>query len=311
MSGTFVSIGSGSQHFRRLLDEVVRIAPSLPQPIVVQHGRTPFDHPEIEHFKFVDETAFRSHLAECSLFITHGGGGSVLSAIKMGKTPVVVARRAQFGEVIDDHQVAFANELAAQDKIVAVNDVADLLSAANTALLHPVREESEEGNARALEVIARSLAELAPQTDDCIGLVAPSGGHLTEIRELAAIYRNHPHFFVINMPVVEPADMQGRTIVITLSQRDWKFLINLWEAFAILRRRRPKVLLTTGGGFSVAFALAGKALGIPTVYIETVAKVTVPTVTGRFMYRLADRFFYQWPNLASHFPRGEYIGLIL
>jgi hypothetical protein len=39
--------------------------------------------------------------------------------------------------------------------------------------------------------------------------------------------------------------------------------------------------------------------------------VVVPTVTGRIQYRFAARFLYQWSYLASHFPRGDYIGLIL
>jgi hypothetical protein len=29
------------------------------------------------------------------------------------------------------------------------------------------------------------------------------------------------------------------------------------------------------------------------------------------MYRLAERFFYQWPYLEPFFPKGEYVGLIL
>ena len=105
--------------------------------------------------------------------------------------------------------------------------------------------------------------------------------------------------------------MRDRTIEITLSQRDWKFFVNVTEAIQILRRERPKVILTTGGGFSVAFALVGKLLGIPTIYIETVAKVNVPTATGKVMYWIANRFFYQWPYLERYFPKGEYIGLVL
>jgi UDP-N-acetylglucosamine transferase subunit ALG13 len=311
MAGTFVSIGNSPRHFVRLLDEVARIASSLPQPIVVQRGRTPFDHPAIKHFSFVDAETFQDLLRGSQLFITHAGGGSVLAALRMGKTPVVVPRLARFGEHVDDHQIALAEELAKQGKIVRVDDIAQLRAAAETALACPPGEILETNNDAAVNAVASAVAQFAPERDDCVALITPSGGHLAEIRELSSAYCAHPHFFVVNVPLVEPEDMRGRTVVITLSERDWKFLINLWEAVAILREWRPKVLLTTGGGFSVAFTVVGKLLGIPTIYIETVGKVTVPTVTGRFMYRLADRFFYQWPNLARYFPRGEYIGLVL
>jgi hypothetical protein len=29
------------------------------------------------------------------------------------------------------------------------------------------------------------------------------------------------------------------------------------------------------------------------------------------MYRLADRFFYQWPGLAEFFPQGTYGGSLV
>jgi beta-1,4-N-acetylglucosaminyltransferase len=308
---TFVSIGNGTQGFSRLLDEVVRISDQLPQPIIIQRGRTPFSCGVIEHFDFTDEAGFLYHLRECKLFITHGGGGSVFSAIKLGKKAVVVPRRKHFDEIVDDHQMAFAAELATQGKIVPVYDIADLQTAAKEAVLNPTIPARADNADTAIREVSKAVLRIASDQQDKICIVTPSGGHLTEARELAPAYRDRPHFFVINTPIVQPLEMQGRTIEITISQRDLKFFVNIWEAFQILRRERPKVILTTGGGFSVAFALVGKLLDIPTIYVETVAKVNVPTATGKVMYWIADRFFYQWPYLERHFPKGEYIGLVL
>jgi beta-1,4-N-acetylglucosaminyltransferase len=308
---TFVSIGNGTQSFARLLNEVKRIGPDLPQPVIVQHGRTKFESDTIEHFDFTDEAGFLEHLRACTLFITHGGGGSVFSAIKLGKKAVVVPRRKAFDEIVDDHQMAFTEELVRQGKIVPVYDVADLKVAAAAALSDPIIPDREDNAANAIAKVKGAVALAAPNSNHKICIVTPSGGHLTEARELSPAYVSHPHFFVINTPIIQPPEMQGRTIEITVSQRDLKFFVNLWEAFQILRRERPIVILTTGGGFSVAFALVGKLLGIPTIYIETVAKVNVPTATGKVMYWIADRFFYQWPYLERFFPKGEYIGLVL
>jgi beta-1,4-N-acetylglucosaminyltransferase len=308
---TFVSIGNGTQSFARLLNEVKRIAPELPQPVIVQHGRTAFAADNIDSFDFSDEAQFLKLLAECSVFITHGGGGSVFSAIKLGKKPIVVPRRIGFGEIVDDHQMAFTKELARLDKIVPVYDVASLSQSVSQYLEDPSLPDEANDKSSAHAHVKMAVSKFAKGVGEKVCLVTPSGGHLTEIRELAVAYRDHPHFFVINVPIIEPDDMKGRTIVISLSQRDLKFFVNIWEAFQILRRERPKVILTTGGGFSVAFALVGKLLGIPTIYIETVAKVNVPTATGKVMYWIADRFFYQWPYLERYFPKGEYIGIVL
>jgi UDP-N-acetylglucosamine transferase subunit ALG13 len=308
---TFVSIGNSTQSFARLLNEVQRIAPDLPQPIIVQHGRTKFESDTIEHFDFTDEAGFLAHLRACTLFITHGGGGSVFSAIKLGKKAVVVPRRKAFDEIVDDHQMAFAEELARQGNIVPVYDIVELKAAVDVALANPEIPDRGGKEGSAIAKISHAVAQVSPEPNQKICIVTPSGGHLTEARELSPAYAARPHFFVINTPIVQPPEMQGRTIEITLSQRDLNFFVNLWEAFQILRRERPQVILTTGGGFSVAFTLVGKLFSIPTIYIETVAKVNVPTATGRVMYWIADRFFYQWPYLERYFPKGEYIGLVL
>ncbi len=141
-----------------------------------------------------------------------------------------------------------------------------------------------------------------------IAIVASCGGHLTEVRALRPVYEAYPHFYVINSQILLPQDMVGRTYFIRHSERDWLFFINLWEAWRILRRESPSLIISTGAGPVVPFSLVGKLLKIPTIFIETFTRVTSPSLTGRIMYRLADRFFYQWVHLEKHFPRGIYGG---
>ncbi len=92
------------------------------------------------------------------------------------------------------------------------------------------------------------------------------------------------------------------------SERDWLFALNLWEAWKILRKEKPRLILSTGAGPAVAFALVGKVLGVPNIFIETFTRVNRPSLTGRIMYRLADRFYYQWRALEKFFPKGVYGG---
>jgi UDP-N-acetylglucosamine:LPS N-acetylglucosamine transferase len=143
-------------------------------------------------------------------------------------------------------------------------------------------------------------------------IVSSCGGHLTEVRELLPAYANDPHFYVLNDHALLPDDMQDRTYFIAHSERDWKFLLNLWEAFVILRRERPTAILSTGAGPVVPFAIVGRFLfGTRVVFVETIARIDSPSMTGRIMYWLAHDFFYQWPQLARHFPRGTYGGLLI
>lgn len=137
-----------------------------------------------------------------------------------------------------------------------------------------------------------------------ICIVSSCGGHLTEVRALKPVYERYDCFYVLNARVLVPNDMEGKTYFIQHSQRDWLFLVNLWEVWRILRKERPRLILSTGAGPVVPFALIGKILRIPTVFIETFTRVVRPSLTGRIMYYLAERFFYQWGSLHGYFPKG-------
>ena len=144
-----------------------------------------------------------------------------------------------------------------------------------------------------------------------IGIISSCGGHLTEVRSLQSIYSKFNHFYVLNDIIKLPADMQQNTYFIRHSERDLLFFVNLYEAWKILRKERPTVLLSTGAGPIVPFALVGKLLGIPSIFVESAAQLTTPSLSGRIMYHLADRFFYQWKSLQEVYPDGVYGGLLL
>jgi UDP-N-acetylglucosamine:LPS N-acetylglucosamine transferase len=105
--------------------------------------------------------------------------------------------------------------------------------------------------------------------------------------------------------------MEMRTYFVTHAERTWRLLVNFREAWSILRRERPDLMLSTGAGVAVPFGLVGRVLGIPFVFIETATRVRQPSLTGRIMYRLASRFFYQWPELSRSYPKGTFGGLLL
>ena len=138
-----------------------------------------------------------------------------------------------------------------------------------------------------------------------ICIVSSCGGHLAEVRALAKAYAILPHLFVLNDRIPLPPELIGRTTFITHSERDFRFLVNLWEMFLVLWRERPDLLLSSGAGPIVPAAIIGRYLfDCRVIYIETMTRMRSPSLTGRIMYRLAHRFVYQWPGLAPYFPKG-------
>lgn len=140
-------------------------------------------------------------------------------------------------------------------------------------------------------------------------IVSSCGGHLIEVRRLRGAYAGYEHFYVINDRVLLADDMKGGTYFITHAERDWRVLKNFWEAARILWRERPDVILSTGAGPVVPFAIVGRLFfGTQVVFIETITRVSRPSATGRLMYRIAHRFYYQWPELHRWFPKATYGG---
>lgn len=126
---TFVTVGNGTQSFHRMLDAVAALLAYLPQPVVVQHGNSPFHREDCICRSFIEMNEFNRCIAEAELLLVHAGAGSVIHAIQAGKTPVVMPRLAKYGEVIDDHQLEFARALARAGKIVIVEEPSDLIGA--------------------------------------------------------------------------------------------------------------------------------------------------------------------------------------
>lgn len=135
---------------------------------------------------------------------------------------------------------------------------------------------------------------------------------MTEVRALKPAFEAYEQFYVLNDHALLPADMTGRTYFIVHSERDWKFFLNLWEAFRILSRERPEIILSMGAGPAVPFALVGRFLfRCRIVFVETITRIHRPSLTGRIMYWLAHDFFYQWQSLAPYFPKAIYGGPLL
>jgi UDP-N-acetylglucosamine--N-acetylmuramyl-(pentapeptide) pyrophosphoryl-undecaprenol N-acetylglucosamine transferase len=58
-------------------------------------------------------------IAAADVVVAHSGTGAALTALEVGKTPVLVPRLARFGEHVDDHQLQIAAELARRELAIA------------------------------------------------------------------------------------------------------------------------------------------------------------------------------------------------
>ena len=85
-------------------------------------------------------------------------------------------------------------------------------------------------------------------------------------------------------------------------------LKNTFLAYKILRKEKPDVIISSGAAVAVPFFWIGKFLGAKTVYIEIFDRVDKPTLTGKLVYPVTDKFFIQWEELKKVYPKAINIG---
>jgi beta-1,4-N-acetylglucosaminyltransferase len=85
-------------------------------------------------------------------------------------------------------------------------------------------------------------------------------------------------------------------------------LASTWQAALALLRCRPHAIISTGPGPAVPASILAKLVGIKVVYIETGSRVFALSASGKILYRFADLFFVQWPQLRSKYPKAVYAG---
>lgn len=114
----FVTVGTHHQPFERLLGALDR----LDDELVVQYG--PGKPPAaLQAEPFMPFDAMLDRFREADTVITHAGVGSIICASREGHVPLVVPRRHELGEHVDDHQVELTRALAERGSVVAVWDV--------------------------------------------------------------------------------------------------------------------------------------------------------------------------------------------
>ncbi len=123
----FVTVGTHEQAFDRLIKYMDMWADEHDEEVIMQTGFTGFVPEHCKWQKFYNYDQMTKYMNDARIVITHGGPSSFITALQLGKLPIVVPRRADLGEHVNDHQVIFCTELERlQRNIVVVNEIKEL-----------------------------------------------------------------------------------------------------------------------------------------------------------------------------------------
>ena len=146
-----------------------------------------------------------------------------------------------------------------------------------------------------------------------ICVIASAGGHLTEVLRIREAFEKYEHFFVTFNRADVKHKLKGKKVYFVRDPKrnPFKFFKNFIQSLKIFLREKPDVIISTGAGMALSMLFIAKIFKKKIVYIESMAAVYKPSLTGKIAYRLADLFIIQWKQLKKYYPRAIYGGALI
>lgn len=146
-----------------------------------------------------------------------------------------------------------------------------------------------------------------------ICLVGSSGGHLNHLYMLKPFWVTKERFWVTfdkedARSLLEKEKMYPCYFP---TNRNIKNLIrNTFVALKVLRKEKPDVIISSGAAVAVPFFYLGKLFGAKLIYIEVFDRIDKPTMTGKMVYPIVDKFIVQWDEQKKVYPKAVNLGSI-
>lgn len=146
-----------------------------------------------------------------------------------------------------------------------------------------------------------------------ICFAASSGGHFEQLMMLKPLMEKYESVIVTEHTGYKVNVGEEKTYYLCQVNREekscfFKLFYNAILSFGIYLRERPDIIICTGVLAMIPLCLICKLFGKKLIYIESFAKVTSPTLSGKFLYKFADRFYVQWSQMLEIYPNAVYLG---
>lgn len=144
-------------------------------------------------------------------------------------------------------------------------------------------------------------------------LVGSSGGHLTHLYMLKPFWKDKNRFWVTFDKEDARSLLEGEKVYPCYfpTNRSIKALIkNTKIAWDVLHKEKPDLIISCGAAVAVPFFYIGKMMGAKLVYIEVFDRIDKPTMTGKMVYPIVDKFVVQWEEQKKVYMRLRHISMM-
>lgn len=144
---------------------------------------------------------------------------------------------------------------------------------------------------------------------------ASSGGHLEEISQLREIRDKYDCFLITEKGVYQELSFCKNVYYVEqINRKEFFFIIKFIKLFfvyrKILKKENPDCIISTGALITFPICLLAKLRHKYVIFIESFARVTDASLTGKYVYRFADLFIVQWEQLLTVYKKAVYGGKI-
>ena len=145
-----------------------------------------------------------------------------------------------------------------------------------------------------------------------ICFAASTGGHFEQLMMLEPLMDKYESF-VLTEKTKYGLNKKIKTYYVDQINRKQKlFIFKMIKVFIkslwIFLKERPDYTICTGVLATIPMCILTKIFRKKLIYIESFAKITTPTITGKLLYKYADRFYVQWESMLKVYPNAIYKG---
>lgn len=145
--------------------------------------------------------------------------------------------------------------------------------------------------------------------------ISSVGGHLTQMLELKKIFKDYKYVLVTEKTdVTKDLKEKYNTEYLIYGSRQFLlsyifiFTYNIIKSLVLFIKYRPQIIVTTGTHTAVPMCYIGWFFGKKIIFIESYAKNSSKTLSGKLVYPIATTFVVQWENMKKLYPKAKYYG---
>lgn len=145
-----------------------------------------------------------------------------------------------------------------------------------------------------------------------ICFISSSGGHFEQLMMLKPLIEKYDGFVVTEKTQYMTNDKDIKYFLSQVNRKEkvWilKMIKNFYLSFKIFLKEKPDFIISTGVLATIPICVIAKIFGKKVIYIESFAKIHDSTLTGRLLYKFADKFYVQWEDLLQIYPKATFKG---